>query len=93
MDRRARGELAFAEEGGKSRAGRNKFMVSGDKYKVEGNDGHTASPWSRAPTMDLWPGARAVQGCVLCRGVIKINRQLPPLSNKPPRMEHLQEPR
>lgn len=38
-------------------------MIIGDKYKLEDNDDHTASPWSRAPTMDLWPGGCAVQGC------------------------------
>lgn len=48
---------------GKSRARRSKSMIIGDKYKSEDNDDHTASPWSRAPTMDLWPGGCAFQGC------------------------------
>lgn len=38
-------------------------MIMGDKDKLEDNDDHTACPWSRAPTMDLWPGVGAVQGC------------------------------
>lgn len=29
----------------------------------EGSDGHTATLWSRAPTVDLWLGVCAVQGC------------------------------
>lgn len=48
---------------GKSKARRNKSMIIGDKYKLEDNDDHAASPWSRAPTTDLWPGVCAVLGC------------------------------